>query len=202
MVIKNIVFDIGNVLLKWQPIDITTKTFPNELNPHSLARKIFESSIWLDLNRGKITEKEAIILYYEDLNISIEQLNDLLMEVKRSLTPIDGSIELLNNVYDLGMPLYSITDNVREIVSFLKQKYNFFEKFIDIIVSAELGLLKPSKDIYLYLINKYKLIPEETVFIDDLYQNIEGAKAVGMHGIHFTTANKCREALKSLSIKV
>lgn len=203
MMVKNIVFDIGNVLLKWRPVDIVIKNFPSVLDPSVLAHKIFDSYIWKDLNLGKITEEDAVKLYYNNLEaVSVQQLTNLMTTVKESLTPVEGSIELLNDIQNLAIPLYSVTDNVKEIMSFIRQKYSFLNSFIDIIVSAEIGVLKPSQTIYMYLINKYQLVPEETVFIDDLHQNVLGAKSVGMRGIHFTSASDCRVKLKQLGIQL
>lgn len=203
MVIKNIVFDIGNVLLRWEPLYILTKNFPDIIDPVPLARQIFESDIWRDLNLGKITEEEAIELYSSNLEeITVQQLTDLMKTVKNSLAPVTGSLELLKNIHNSRISLYSITDNVQEIMSFLRKKYDFLKVFRDIIVSAEVGVLKPSKTIYLHLINKYQLIPDETVFIDDLSKNVEGAKLVGMHGIHFSTAHDCKIKLRQLGVNI
>jgi putative hydrolase of the HAD superfamily len=203
MVIKNIVFDIGNVLLRWEPLYIVTKNFPDIIDPAPLARKIFESDIWRDLNLGKITEKEAIKLYSTNLaEITIQQLTDLMKTVKNSLVPVTGSLELLKNIHNSRIPLYSITNNVHEIIFFLRKKYDFLKVFRDIIVSAEVSVLKPSRAIYLHLIDKYQLIPGETVFIDDLSQNVEGAKLVGMYGIHFSTAHDCQIKLRRLGINI
>ena len=120
--------------------------------------------------------------------------------LKDSLTPLDGSFELLEEIYNLGIPLYSITDNVKEIVSFLKTKYNFFDKFIGVVISANIGVLKPSEKIYQYLLDRYQLVPQDTVFIDDLHTNVEGARMVGMEGIHFSDAAACRNELKRLGV--
>lgn len=203
MVIKNIVFDIGNVLLRWEPLYIITKNFSDIIDPVPLACQIFESDIWRDLNLGKITEEEAIALYSSNLEeITVQQLTDLMKTVKISLTPVTGSLELLKNIYNSSISLYSITDNVQEIMSFLRNKYDFLKVFRDIIVSSEVGVLKPSKTIYLHLINKYQLIPDETVFIDDLSKNVEGANLVGMHGIHFSTAHDCKIKLRQLGVNI
>lgn len=202
MTIKNIIFDIGNVLIEWKPIDIIINFFPNETKPELLAKKIFKSPTWFDLNLGKITELEAIKLYHKQLNISIDELEKLMMQMKYSLLPINSSIQLLDELYSMDLVLFSITDNVKEIMSFLKAKYCFFKKFTDIIVSAELGVLKPDKRIYLHLIEKYNLRVEETIFIDDIMANVQGAKQIGMYGIHFTNTIDCRNQLKNFGLNI
>ncbi|MBY0281270.1 MAG: HAD family phosphatase [Alphaproteobacteria bacterium] len=199
--IKNIVFDIGNVLVKWAPLDTVNKVFPHHPNTFELNQKIFKSPTWMDLNRGKMSEKEAVQIYNQELGISISELENLMDQAKQGLTPIKGSFELLQALYDKGYAIYSITDNVHEIVHFLKQKYTFFDKFIGASISADLGVLKPNEEIYRYLLNTYHLKAEECVFIDDLFINIEGAKKVGMNGIQFITAEACKDELVTLGVE-
>ncbi len=200
MKIKNVVFDIGNVLLRWVPQEVIQNFFPEEKSPAEMVLKIFKSPVWLDLNRGKLTEKEAIRIYSQQLAISVARLDELMGAIKESIVPVEGSLELLDDLYEQGVPLYSITDNVKEIMKFLKNRYDFFHKFSGMIVSAEIGVLKPSPLIYQRLIDSYRLIPQETVFIDDLLQNAQGARDAGLQGIHFTDAAQCRAELRRLGV--
>ena len=200
MTIQNVVFDIGNVLLRWEPQEIVQAHFSDEPFPQELTAKIFKSPIWYDLNLGKLTEKEAIQLYSQQLAIPVAKLEMLMADIKESLTPIDGSLEFLDELHAQGTPLYSITDNVKEIMKFLKAQYSFFHKFSGIAVSAEIGVLKPSALIYQHLIDSYHLIPQETVFIDDLAKNVQGAQDIGLQGIHFTNAAHCRMELQRLGV--
>ena len=195
---ENIVFDLGNVLVKWSPEDILATVFPD--NPHTkdLAQKFFKTPIFYDLNLGKITEQEAACLYSHQLDLPIYIVENVLKTAKESLIPVEGSFELLEDAYNAGIPLYSITDNVHEFMQHLKEQYTFLDKFQGIIVSAEIGVLKPSEKIYRCLLDLYNLNAEETVFIDDLKKNVEGAEKVGMKGIQFTNAITCRQKLIEL----
>jgi putative hydrolase of the HAD superfamily len=196
--LKNIVFDIGNVLVRWSPNDIVATVFNNEADLTELAQKFFKSPIFYDLNLGKVTEEEAIQLYSQELDFPPYIVKDVFKVGKESLTPLEGSFELLEDAYQAGIPLYSITDNVREIVKHLKEQYSFFDKFKGVVISAEVGILKPSARIFHHLIDTYDLIPEETVFIDDMQANVEGAQKIGMKGIQFTDAVSCRQELINL----
>ncbi len=202
MSIKNIVFDIGNVLVRWDPLPVVINFFPEEQFPENLTTTIFKSKIWYDLNLGKLTETDAIKLYSKELKIAEDKLQDLINSIKESLVPIDGSFELLNELYMLKFPLYCITDNIRELIVFLKNKYDFLTKFSDIVVSAELGVLKPNPLMYQKLINSHGFIPSETVFIDDLLPNIQGAIDLGWHGILFTNSKDCRLKLQNLGVEI
>lgn len=199
--IKNIVFDIGNVLVKWAPQTVVAKVFPERPDVGSLTQQIFKSPAWMDINKGKMSEKELVLHYHLELGIPVSKLNDVMEEAKQSLTPIEGSFELLDALYAKGFSLYSITDNVREIIHFEKQRYTFFDKFLGMAISADIGVLKPNEEIYRYLLDTYTLQPEECVFIDDLLLNVDGAKKVGMHGIQFITAELCREELNKLGVE-
>lgn len=202
MKVNNIVFDIGNVLLRWSPVDIVQNFFPDEQSAQELTLKLFKSPEWFDLNLGKLTEKEVIQIYSQELGLSEAKLEELLDAVKESLRPVEGSLELLDELYGQKYPLYSITDNVHEIMHYLKVRYDFFHKFSGIVVSAEIGVLKPSPLIYKRLLDSHHLVPEETVFIDDIAKNVQGAIDVGLHGIHFIDAAQCRSELRRLGIPV
>lgn len=196
--IKNIAFDIGNVLIRWDPLSITKQAFPLTENPSTLSQQLFKSQIWFDLNLGKISELEAIQIYQKTLNIPKSELEKMMVIVKESLLPLDDSISVLSTCYHLGYSLYSITDNTKEIIEFLIKKYHFFHMFKGIVVSAHLGVLKPNAGIYQHLIHHYKLLPHETVFIDDIEKNVEGAKLHGLHGIQFENATSLRKELQFL----
>ena len=74
MAIKNIVFDVGNFLVKWAPEEITARAFPDEPFPIELSQRIFKSQIWNDLNLGKLTEAESVKIYNQQLDLPVEAL--------------------------------------------------------------------------------------------------------------------------------
>jgi putative hydrolase of the HAD superfamily len=165
-------------------------------------QQLFKSQIWYDLNLGFISEADAIQRYQSNLGIEQERLRQLMWKVKESLIPIEGSFELLEKLYRASVPLYALTDNTHEIMAYLKMKYDFWRMFQGVVVSAEVGYLKPSKFIYDHLINTYQLIPSETLFIDDHPPNVEGAKAVNMQAIVFENAEKCEYDLQEFRILI
>jgi putative hydrolase of the HAD superfamily len=195
MTVHNIIFDIGNVLVRWEPLKVIQRVFPNVD-----AQALFQAMrpIWLDLNLGKLTEKEAVQQYENLLNFPKEKFQQLMLGFKESQTPIEGSLEFLKELKQLGYSLFSITDNIHEIMAYHRQHSAFTEYFKDIIVSADLGALKPDPKIYQNLLDKHQLKAEECVFFDDLLTNVEGAKGVGMQAFLFIDTATCRKDLENL----
>lgn len=199
MHIKNVIFDFGNVLVKWDPYNVIKSIFPN-YNAQEFYNKIHP--IWLDLNLGKLTEQEAITLYSHELKFPEEKIVELMHKFKTSQTFIPGSLELLKNLYNLEVPLYAITDNTKGIIDYHHTHSNFLHYFKGIVVSANIGILKPNEQIYRYLLQEYNLKAMESVFIDDVAANVEGALSVGMHAFQFTNASSCKDRLIGLGFKL
>ncbi|CDT77975.1 putative Haloacid dehalogenase-like hydrolase [Vibrio coralliirubri] len=200
--IKNVVFDVGNVIVRWAPLEIARLTFGDTEELESRARSIFQSTIWMDLNKGFLTESEAKLRYQQELDLSPLECERLFYYVKQTQILLHGSVELIERVKRSGYGVYALTDNVVEIVEYLKNTYQFWALFDGAAVSAELGLLKPEPEIYQALLSNYGLKASETVFIDDMPYNVEGAKAVGMAGIQFTDAAQCENSLQALGVNL
>lgn len=198
--IKNVVFDVGNVIVRWAPLEIIKLSFGDSESPEQRAKAIFHSETWLALNKGFITECEAKSQYQKELGLSELECEKLFYYVKQSQILIFGTIELIQRIKAAGYNVYALTDNVHEIVSYLKSTYEFWPLFDGATVSAEVGLLKPQPEIYQTLLNSFDLLASETVFIDDMSYNVEGAQSVGMSAIQFSDSEQCEQALKLLGL--
>lgn len=196
---SNIIFDIGNVIVRWKPFEVIKQVFP-KTDPKEFFKLMYP--VWKDLNLGKLSIKEALSLYTGELQISEELIAKLLEQLQQHQTVIPGTIELLKDLKNQGYQLYSITDNIKEFVEYHRKNSNFFHYFKDVIISAEVGILKPDPKIFQHLLDKHQLNPAECIFIDDLDKNIEGAKSVGIEGIIFTDPKSCREELLAKGIKL
>jgi len=198
--IKNVVFDIGNVIVRWAPLEIVRLTFGEVKASENLAKSIFQSETWAALNKGHISESDAKGQYKQSLHLSDLECELLFYYVKQTQLLIFGSVDLLKRVKSAGYNVYALTDNVHEVVTHLKSEYTFWSLFDGAAVSAELGLLKPQAEIYQALLTQYKLEASETVFIDDMPYNVAGAKAVGIAGVQFKNAAQCEGELKALGL--
>ncbi|WP_318511450.1 HAD family hydrolase [Photobacterium leiognathi] len=200
--VRNIVFDVGNVIVRWEPLEIIRLTFVDSEDHEQLAKAIFQSQTWVSLNKGLISETEAKTQYQQTLGLSEWECEQLFYYVKQTQRLIVGSIELIQHIKSAGYSVYALTDNVHEIVSYLKSTYSFWPLFDGAIVSADVGMLKPQPEIYHSLLNKFELIASETVFIDDMLYNVEGAKSIGMHAIQFENIDQCEKDLISLGLNI
>ncbi|MCE0495466.1 HAD family hydrolase [Vibrio salinus] len=198
--IKNVVFDVGNVLVRWSPLEIARLTFGDTGSPEESAKSIFQNSIWLDLNRGLFSESEAKDQYQQRVGLSELECQRLFYYVKQTQLMIYGSLDLLERVKAAGYGVYALTDNVTEIVDYLKSTYTFWGLFDGATVSAEVGFLKPQPEIYHSLLECHELQAAETVFIDDMPHNVKGAEAVGISAIQFQNAFQCEQALKTIGL--
>ncbi len=196
MIIKNIVFDVGNVLVRWDPHSVIQSVFPEQDSVQFYAAM---RPLWLDLNRGKYSVEQAIALYENQLGIKAEKMRQLMDELKKHQVSIPGSLDLLKKLDSMGYYLYSITDNIKEFIAYHRIHSNFLPYFKGVVVSADIGILKPDPRIYQYLFDHYAVDPSESVFIDDILLNVEGALAVGMYAFQFTDVQACEEQLRAIT---
>lgn len=199
--IENVVFDVGNVIVRWSPPEIARLAFGEEKFCESLVRSIFKSQTWMDLNIGVITETEAKEQYQLNLGLSELECQRLFYYVKQTQILLFGSVDLIKRVKAAGYGVYALTDNVREVVDYLKTTYDFWPLFEGATISAQVGCLKPQSAIYQALLAQNGLSAESTVFIDDMPNNVRGAQAVGISAIQFENAAQCEQALKALGLE-
>ena len=187
---------MGNVLVRYDPHFIVTVAFPKHPDHASLVQAIFKHKTWYELNLGHITEHEAIQEYHSRLGLEIASLENMASIVRESLTLLPGSIELVKSLHPTH-DLYALTDNTNEIMVYLRKRYDFWPLFKGVVVSANVGHLKPSPEIFQHLLKTYQLIPQETLFIDDMARNVQGAKEVGIEAIVFSNIEQCKDDLKT-----
>ncbi len=119
--IKNIIFDIGNVIVRWSPSEIIRLTFGDSPRATSLTKQIFQSTIWQAANRGELSEEQVKIALQKEFGLSSVQAEKLGYYVKHTQLELYGSVDLIKQVKESGYKVYALSDNVHEIVDYLKQ---------------------------------------------------------------------------------
>jgi putative hydrolase of the HAD superfamily len=201
MPIRNIVFDVGNVLVPWDPAGIEQRAFGEDRLAHADYRAPLRGHpTWLAVNRGELSLVEAKDHYVADDGFAPDDIDRLYDELFASFPLKSDTRALMDELQSADYRLFAITDNVREIVALLKREHDFWDMFEMAAVSAEIGVLKPDPRIYNWLLETAGIAAEECVFLDDVERNVAGAKAVGMHGLVFTTAAKARDDLRGIGV--
>lgn len=201
--IRNVVFDVGNVFVRWSPAEVVERCFKLVRGQPENARRsgeLFTSPVWLALNRGELTWDEAQAAYCDEHGLSEDESRDLFFHVMDHLHPVEGTETLARRLKAAGFRIFAITDNVHEMVRHLKARHGFWDLFEGAAISAELGVLKPDPRIYAHLLETFGLTPHESVFLDDVPANVEGARNAGMQAVVFSTSAACEQDLRGLGL--
>jgi 2-haloacid dehalogenase len=114
--------------------------------------------------------------------------------------PIAGTVDLLAELRDREVPLYALSNWSAETFPFAKKRFEFLQWFHTIVLSAEVHLVKPDPRIFQCFCEKVALIPEQTIYIDDLPHNVEAARRIGMYAIRFRDPASLRQELVQLGL--
>lgn len=198
--IKSIVFDLGNVLISYDP-----ETYMNSFELESalkdeVYKAIFKSKHWLELDKGTITEKEAIGFFCEEIPQAEEYIKKVMSGWKDMLLPIPETVELLKELKNKGYKLFVLSNYHKDAFEKTSSENEFFTLLDGSVVSYEVKCLKPEKKIYEHLLSAYDLKPEETLFIDDMEANVRGAQEVGIQGVLFQGVEQLRTYLEEIKV--
>lgn len=197
--IKNIVFDMGNVLIKYDPSQFITEFTSNEDHQQLLLKRIFYTDEWEQYDQGTITKEEIINkarkLLPETLHSSIPIVMDTWFE---KMTPISGMEEVVKTLKKNGYSIYLLSNVSQDFYSF-KDVVPGMDYFDGRFISSDWKCIKPDAEIYQLFFNHFNLEPAECFFIDDLAMNIEAAASQGMQG-HIFDGN-ISEMVSSLKAK-
>lgn len=181
---KNIIFDFGNVLVKFGEQQVIGRFCSTPEDSALIKRAIFYN--WDELDRGTIDYEEymahAATLVPERLRPNIRQLA---REWCLHLTPLEKTWDLVRELKKKGFSLY-ILSNASTFFAEHVGHYEITREFDGMVYSAPIRMMKPEPDIYKYLFQTFRLNPEECFFLDDKEENIKGGTDLGMDGIVFT----------------
>ncbi len=189
------VFDVGGVLLDWNPRYLYRKLIPDEAEMEAFLATVCAPDWNLAQDAGRswadavaertrqFPEQAALIRAYD------ERWQEM---VPRAF---DDTVSILEELKRAGRRLYSITNFSAEKFDLEREIWLFLNWFDGIVVSGEIGQVKPHPAIYQRLLDTYDLNAEDCLFIDDVQANVDGARAVGMHAHQFISAEGLRQAL-------
>ncbi len=181
--IKNIVFDLGNVLISFRPGDFFEKKNYPETIKATILSDIFGGKVWRMLDNGDINTQQGIEAIAAKSSLNREEIAHIFNLRTEMMFPIDNNVRKLPELKKQGFRLYYLSNFPIDIFEEIKTGYYFFKYFDGGIISSEVRFSKPDIRIYEKLIEKYSLIPGESLFIDDIEINVKTAENLGMHGL-------------------
>lgn len=194
----NIAFDLGGVLFNWKPEKLLESLYSDHSTRTQIMQLVYQSQDWADLDRGILNQESAIERFATHTQLPHTQIRALIQATQQSLTPMDASWDLVKELYANHVPLYVISNMPINTYHYLQAHYDRWHYFKGVVISAEIGVVKPQPAIFEYLLQRYALQAGETLFIDDALDNVTAARATGLQTIHFTEIGHCRQQIFEL----
>jgi 2-haloacid dehalogenase len=199
--IRSVVFDLGGVLIDWNPRYLYRKVFAGDeaAMEHFLTHVC--NNAWNLAQDGGRRWADAIEIlsaehpHHRPLIAAYRERWDEMLN-----GPIPGTLDVLAELRNKDVPIYALTNWSAETYPIAKTRYEFLGWFRDVLVSGDEKLVKPDPRIYQLLLSRNGLQADEAVFIDDALHNVAGAQAVGMAALHFQTPAKLRTDLAALGL--
>lgn len=199
--IKNIIFDLGGVLIDWNPKNVFKEIFPNDEQTTLFLEHICKYSWNLKQDEGRLLSDATSILqsqhpeWHNEIAAYYGKWEQMLVgPITESVTILE---ELVNNP---KFKVLALTNWSAETFPIAKSRYAFLDWFEGIVVSGDEKCIKPNRRIYDIILNRYQLKPSESLFIDDNLDNTKAAALLGIKTHHFTTSQNLRRFLEYISI--
>ena len=196
--IKNIVFDIGNVLagFVWQEY-YRSFGFGEEIF-EKLADATVRSELWNEMDRGKLSDDQLLEGFIQNDPSIEKEIREVFRNIKNIIRRYDYAIPWIKELKSRGYGVYYISNFARKAYEECGEALDFLEEMDGGILSYRVKLIKPSPLIYQLLCSRYELKAEECVFIDDTVKNVEAAVKDGIKCITFHTLDQVKEELENL----
>ncbi len=198
MAVRNVIFDLGGVLLEWNPTALLERLYPDAGHHRTVHESVFRHPDWRAFDRGHLTEEDWVARFCKRTSRGDAECRRLLDAIRHSLRPKADTVELLRALHARAVPLYCLSNMPGSVFAHVREACDFFDAFSGVVVSGHVKLAKPEREIYEHLLETYGLDAAQTVFIDDLAANVEAARSVGLQAIRFEDAAQCRRELAAL----
>ncbi len=200
--IDTVIFDLGGVLVDWNPEYLYTKIFEGDTDKMKWFLNTVCTTVWnMEQDAGRSFEEGSKLLipvypkYEKEIHAFYERWEEMLKG------EIYDTVLILNLLKELNkVKLYALTNWSAETFPIAKQRFNFLKQFEGIVVSGEEKTRKPFAKIYEITLKRYGLSPEKCLFIDDSLANVIAAKSLNINALHFTNAVQLKSDLIQLGL--
>lgn len=198
--IKNIIFDIGNVLADfgWDKL-FSRLGFEGEVFER-VADATVRGPYWIEFDRSRMPDQEIIEAFYSLAPEYKEQIDLLYEHIHEMTDEYPYASGWIRNLKEKGYSVYILSNYGKTAFENREKPFSFLSESDGKVISFEVLSVKPEREIFRALENKYGICPEESVFIDDMEENITAAKLYGYEGIVFKSREQTEKKLAELSI--
>jgi len=198
--VDTVIFDLGNVLIAWDPRRLYRQLFDDEARMEWFLREVC-SSAWNEQQDAGRPWTEATALLRAQFPEHAEHIDAYHLRWEETLVgAMDDSVALLAQLRERGVRLLALTNWSQETFPIARQRFAFLQWFEGIVVSGEEKLIKPDPRIYQRLLERYGVEPSTALYIDDSARNVAAAEALGMQGWWFRDADGLRQRLVELQL--
>ena len=199
--INTIIFDLGAVLINWHPYHLYKKIFSDEAEMRLFIDTVCTNA-WneeQDAGRTLAEGTEMLVKQFPEQEENIRAYYGRWIEMLDG--PIQGSVDIFKKLKDSGeYKIYALTNWSAETFPIAQEKFDFLNWFDGVVVSGTERLRKPFPEFYQILLDRYDVKPEEAVFIDDNFRNVEAGRKLGIDSIHFTSPENLEEELQQRGV--
>ncbi|MCI6998266.1 MAG: HAD family phosphatase [Eubacterium sp.] len=196
--IKNIIFDVGNVLVEYNPDGLMCRLGFDEETLQAVNQAVFQNELWNESDRGVLSPEELLEAFIANNPAYEKEIRQVIDAVGDTISLMPYTVEWVKGLKEKGYHLYILSNYAEYTYEKTSHKMEFLPYMDGVVFSYRCKLIKPEKEIYEYICETYGLKPEESVFLDDRKDNVEAARNMGMHGIVFENYAQGSETLEQL----
>ncbi len=189
--VKNVIFDLGNVMVRWDPRNLYRELFPDTDDGRAAMEQFLAEVVPLDTFNRRVDLGEDIGALCEEFVVAHPHIDPMLIRAYATRQhdmwagTIDGTLDIHRSLRAAGVPLYALSNWGQDFAR-AEDTFPVLKEFDGRIVSHQVGVVKPDREIFDILLERFSLRADECLFIDDSSHNITAAAALGFHTHRFT----------------
>lgn len=184
--LTTLVLDIGNVICDWNPDGLVATAFNTPSEQQAALDVTVRNPDWLTLDRGTISVEEATQRAQARTNLDPDGIAKIYTNLCASLTALPATMAAMKKAKAANIPVYILSNMQKHAWEHLANTYDCWDACEGVLVSCDVGFIKPERAIYQCLCDTFSLTAKECVFVDDMAENIEAARAFGLQGVQLT----------------
>ena len=198
MPITTISFDLGGVVVTWDPAKIVANFIKSPRRQAQILEGIFHHPDWAEKDRGLVPEAELEKRFGARTGLTQAEVRRLLDAARESLSLKTDTVAWMDELRGQGFRLFGLSNMPQDHYRYLRERFDFWERFEGLLISSDIAWVKPEPEIFEQFLSRFNLHPLDCIFIDDSQANINAAGELGIRGIRFTDTHQARDSLAVL----